>query len=127
MYDYQGAMGDIQDMKVLLSTFEDFSERDTPYNPKPVLRYYRQRCKEAVNVFSEHIHQVSTFWRTESASLPVGCQAATKEIHFYEGARGGASRPEKGGNRSPRVLVSVRGHLDTSNRYGTLWPAISKF
>ena len=66
MHDYQGAMGDIQDMEILLSTFEDFAERDVSYDPEPVLRYYQQRSNEFVNTFIEDMHQVNTFWRTSS-------------------------------------------------------------
>jgi CHAD domain-containing protein len=63
MHDYQDIMGDIQDMEVFLSTFEDFAERDASYDPEPVLHHYRQRHKEAINVFIEEMHQVNTFWR----------------------------------------------------------------
>jgi CHAD domain-containing protein len=66
MHDYQGAMGDIQDMEVLLSTLEDFAERDISYDPEPVLRYYQQRSGEFVNAFIEDMHQVNTFWRADS-------------------------------------------------------------
>ena len=68
MHNYQGMMGDIQDMEVLLSTFEDFTERDTSYDPEPVLRYYQQRHNKSINAFIEDMHQVNTFWRTEPES-----------------------------------------------------------
>jgi CHAD domain-containing protein len=71
MHEYQGVMGDIQDMEVFLSAFEDFAERDASYDPKPVLRYYRQRHKESINTFIEDMHQVNTFWRsTPEAAFP---------------------------------------------------------
>lgn len=65
MHEYQGVMGDIQDMEVLLSTFEDFAERDASYNPKPVFRYYQNRYKDFINAFIEDMHQVYMFWRTD--------------------------------------------------------------
>lgn len=71
MRDYQGTMGDIQDMEVFLSTFEDFAERDASYDPEPVLRHYWQRHKEAINIFLEDMHQVNTFWRaTPESTFP---------------------------------------------------------
>ena len=63
MHEYQGVMGDIRDMEVLLSTFEDFAERDASYNPEPVLRYYQKRYSECINAFIEDMHQINTFWR----------------------------------------------------------------
>jgi len=71
MHDYQDLMGDIQDMEVFLSTFEDFAERDASYDPEPVFRHYRQRHKEAINAFIEDMHQVNTFWRaTPESAFP---------------------------------------------------------
>jgi hypothetical protein len=61
-------MGDIQDMEVFLSTFEEFAERDTSYNPEPVLRYYQQRHKDLVNTFIEDMHKVNNFWRADPDS-----------------------------------------------------------
>ena len=69
MNDYQGMMGDIQDAKVLLSTFEDFADRDTSYDPKPVFHYYQQRYNQLVNVFIENMYQINTFWRMGPESL----------------------------------------------------------
>jgi CHAD domain-containing protein len=64
MHEYQGVMGDIQDMEVFLATFEDFAERDASYDPEPVLRYFGQRHKESINTFIEDMHQVNIFWRS---------------------------------------------------------------
>ena len=68
MHDYQDFMGDIQDMEVFLSTFEDFAEGDASYNPEPVLRHYQQRHKEAINKFLKDMHQINTFWRATPGS-----------------------------------------------------------
>lgn len=64
MHEYQGLIGDIQDMEVFLSTFDDFAERDASYDPDPVLLHYQQRHKESINGFIEDMHQVNTFWRS---------------------------------------------------------------
>jgi CHAD domain-containing protein len=63
LHDYQGMMGDIQDVEIILSTFEEFAEGDPSYVSEPVLRYYRQRYLDVVNAFLEDIHQINTFWR----------------------------------------------------------------
>jgi len=73
MHDYQSVMGDIQDMEVFLATFEHFVERDTSYDPEPVLHHYQQRHKKAVNAFIDNMHQVNTFWRSSpEAAFPWG-------------------------------------------------------
>jgi len=63
MHAYQDRMGAIQDLEVLLSTFDDFSEKDSSYDPEPVRRYYQQRHTEAVNTYLENTHQINIFWR----------------------------------------------------------------
>jgi CHAD domain-containing protein len=64
MHGFQGAMGDIQDLQVFLTLFDNFAERYTPYDPEPVRRYYQRRFAEAVTAFVEDMHQVNTFWRS---------------------------------------------------------------
>lgn len=64
MHDYQSAMGNIQDAEVMLSTFQDFAERDVSYNPASVLQYYEQRHSKIINAFIEDMHQVNIFWRS---------------------------------------------------------------
>jgi CHAD domain-containing protein len=68
MANYQGLMGDIQDVEVLLSTFEDFAEGEISYNPEPVFKYYRQRYSEVANAFIEDMHQINMFWRNSPES-----------------------------------------------------------
>jgi CHAD domain-containing protein len=63
MHDYQDMMGAIQDLEVLLSTFDDFSEKDSSYDREPVRRYYQQRHIEAVNTYLEDMYQINIFWR----------------------------------------------------------------
>jgi CHAD domain-containing protein len=63
MHDYQGLMGDIQDLEVFISVFEDFADNDTSYDPEPIRHFYQQRHTEAVNAYLEDMHQINTFWR----------------------------------------------------------------
>jgi CHAD domain-containing protein len=65
MHDYQGMMGDIQDVEIFISAFEDFADGDAAYDPEPVLRYYQQRHTEVVSAYIEDMHQITTFWRTK--------------------------------------------------------------
>jgi hypothetical protein len=68
MHDYQGLMGDIQDMEIFISSFDDFAEKDTSYNPEPVRQYYKQRHSEVINAYIEDMHQINTFWRPSPES-----------------------------------------------------------
>jgi CHAD domain-containing protein len=63
MHDYQDLMGDIQDLEVFISVFEDFVDNDASYDPELVRRYYQQRHVEAVNTYLEDMHQINIFWR----------------------------------------------------------------
>ena len=66
MHDYQGLMGDIQDVEVFLSAFNDFADKDSSYNPEPIRQYYKQRHREVINTFIEDKHQINDFWRPSS-------------------------------------------------------------
>jgi CHAD domain-containing protein len=64
MQDYQGIMGDIQDMEVALQEFEDFGEVATvPYHAEAVFQYYKERHAFAVSRYIEDKGEVITFWR----------------------------------------------------------------
>ena len=63
MRAYQDMMGDIQDLEIFLSVFDDFADKDASYDPEPVRRFYQQHHTEAVNAFVEGMHQINTFWR----------------------------------------------------------------
>ena len=66
MHNYQGMMGDVQDLEIFLATFEIFASKDKSCNLESVRRFYQQRHKEAVNAFIEDMHQLNTFWRLSS-------------------------------------------------------------
>lgn len=66
MHDYQTLMGDIQDVEVFIAAFNDFADKDSSYNPKPVQQYYIQRHSEVIHAFLEDMHQINVFWRPES-------------------------------------------------------------
>jgi len=63
MHEYQGLMGDIQDLEVILSIFDEFVEKDASYNPQPVRRFYQQRHTDAINAYLEGMQQIDIFWR----------------------------------------------------------------
>ena len=63
MHDYQTMMGNIQDLEVFISAFDEFAGKDSSYNPEPVRQFYEQRHSEAINAFVEDMHQIDTFWR----------------------------------------------------------------
>jgi CHAD domain-containing protein len=63
MHDYQGLLGDIQDLEIFMSNFDDFANNDNTYNLDSVRHYYKQRHTEAMNAFLEDMHQINIFWR----------------------------------------------------------------
>jgi len=67
MHTYQSAMGDIQDMKVLLNTLKDISESGaSSFDPKPIRRFYEKRHTEFITAFIEDMAELTTFWRAAS-------------------------------------------------------------
>jgi CHAD domain-containing protein len=63
MHDYQTAMGEIQDMDVMLRTLADFANRHKTYDPQPVRQFYGQRHSEALAAYLEDMGQFHVFWR----------------------------------------------------------------
>jgi CHAD domain-containing protein len=63
MHNYQGLMGDIRDLEIFISSFEDFADNDSLYNPEHVNEVYKQRYVEVISTFIEEMQQVNTFWR----------------------------------------------------------------
>jgi CHAD domain-containing protein len=68
MHDYQNMMGDLQDVEIFVSVFDDFADKDASYDPDPVRQFYKQRHSEVINIFVEDMHQINTFWRTTPES-----------------------------------------------------------
>ena len=66
MHDYQSMMGEIQDVEVFNSVFDEFVKKDASHNPNHIRQYYSQRHKEKVNAFLEKMYQIDTFWRSET-------------------------------------------------------------
>jgi CHAD domain-containing protein len=64
MHDYQGLLGDIHDLEIFISAFEDFAGNDTSYDPEPVSQFYKQRHSEVTNAFIEDMQHINTFWRS---------------------------------------------------------------
>jgi CHAD domain-containing protein len=63
MHDYQTAMGEIQDMEVMLRTLANFASRHKTYDPQLVRQFYEQRHSEALAVYLEDMGQLHIFWR----------------------------------------------------------------
>ena len=63
MHNYQTAMGEIQDVEVLLQTLDDFVTRHTDYDPLPVRQFYQKRHTELINAYIENMNEFFTFWR----------------------------------------------------------------
>jgi CHAD domain-containing protein len=62
MNDYQSAMGDIQDMEIIMQTLADFPA-DASFDPEPVRRYYERRHAETISAYTEKMDQLDAFWR----------------------------------------------------------------
>ncbi|MFZ5820954.1 MAG: CHAD domain-containing protein [Chloroflexota bacterium] len=63
MHAYQTAMGDIQDLEVLLAALADFAKRRASYDPGPARRYFQRSHALALYTYLDGMQQVHTFWR----------------------------------------------------------------
>jgi len=71
MHAYQTAMGDIQDLEVLLAALSDFAKRRASYDPGPARRYFQRSHAQALYAYLDGMQQVHTFWRpTPEAPFP---------------------------------------------------------
>jgi CHAD domain-containing protein len=71
MHAYQTAMGDIQDLEVLLAALDDFAKRRASYDPAPARRYFQCCHARALYTYLDGMQQVHTFWRpTPEAPFP---------------------------------------------------------
>jgi len=66
MNDYQGAMGEIQDIEILLQTLADFTSSASALDPEPARRFYEQRHADAISAYMEDMRELNTFWRAAS-------------------------------------------------------------
>jgi CHAD domain-containing protein len=66
MNDYQSAMGEIQDMEIIMQTLADFPS-DASFDPEPVRRYYERRHAETISAYTEKMEQLDAFWRHSPA------------------------------------------------------------
>ena len=111
MHDYQGMLGDIQDVDMLLSTFDEFASRDDSYDPKPVRRFYRQRHTDVVNAFVEDMNQISIFWRPDvESSFPWNTVQLQQKAKISKEPAKVLSDQERGGDRC-QVNAEVPGNL----------------
>ena len=63
MHDYQTAMGDIQDMEVLLAALADFAKRHASYDAGPARRYFQRVHARTLYTYLDGMEQLHTFWR----------------------------------------------------------------
>jgi len=63
MKKYQGAMGRIQDIDILLRSLADFASSTSAFDPKPALRFYKHRHADAISVYLEEMGALNIFWR----------------------------------------------------------------
>ena len=66
MHDYQGMMGDIQDLEIFVSVLDNFAGKDSSYDSKAVRKFYLQRHTETVQNFLKNMQLFDTFWRSTS-------------------------------------------------------------
>jgi len=78
MHDYQAAMGEIQDVEVLLRTLADFAVREKTFDPLPLLRFYEQRHIELINTYIENMNEFVSFWR-EAPDKPFAWEIIEEE------------------------------------------------
>ena len=64
MKNYQGAMGAIQDLEILLRTLADFAASAYVFDPKPALHFYEKRHTETISAYLDEMDALNTFWRT---------------------------------------------------------------
>jgi CHAD domain-containing protein len=79
MHEYQAAMGEIQDVEVILQTLADFAARHPKYDPGTVRQFYEQRHTESINAYIEDMQEFESFWReTPASTFP--WEAQNKEL-----------------------------------------------
>ena len=78
MHAYQAAMGEIQDVEVLLRTLADFAAREKAYDPLPLLRFYEQRHAELIKIYIENMNEFINFWR-EAPDKPFAWEIQKEE------------------------------------------------
>ena len=78
MHAYQAAMGEIQDVEVLLRTLADFAARQKTYDPLHLLRFYEQRHAELIKIYIENMNEFVSFWR-EAPDKPFAWEIKEEE------------------------------------------------
>jgi CHAD domain-containing protein len=71
LHDFQDSMGYIQDIEILLDHLNEFTEKETKFDPEPVRNYFQLRHDDAVQAFFQDMPKVKSFWRTSmKAAFP---------------------------------------------------------
>ncbi len=110
MHDHQSAMGDIHDIDILLYTLADFTESSlqhahrniSPFDPKPIQRYYKKRQTGLVVVFFKSKSELKTFWRL-APEQPFPWEKKNDPLHHTSRHRraGGDLRPRRRRQSAP--------------------------
>jgi len=64
MHDYQSAMGEIQDVEVIMQVLADAPIYTISFDPEPVRGHYERGHADAISAYMECRHQLATFWRS---------------------------------------------------------------
>ncbi len=63
MHDYQGMMGNIQDMEASLQQLSDFADSKSAANSQTIQDHYTARLKQSLFNYLEYKGELLTFWR----------------------------------------------------------------
>ncbi len=63
MKDYQGAMGRIQDIEILLVILANFASSESTFDPEPAFSFFKQRHTDAITEYMVDMHDLNHFWR----------------------------------------------------------------
>jgi len=63
MHSYQGLMGNIQDVEVLLQTISTFAKKNKDFELLPIQAFYQKHHTEALAAYLGELGQLDRFWR----------------------------------------------------------------
>ncbi len=63
---YQGRMGAVQDLQVVLRRLSDFTSSHPEVDLGPVIQFFQARLSEAVSDYMKHKDKLNDFWRPSS-------------------------------------------------------------
>ena len=116
MHQYQGMMGDIQDIETFLDTLVDFSERGASgFDLKPIRRFYEKRHRDLISAFMDERGELITFWRAAS-DQPYPWENNHDLVHHPTRHRSGGNRVRR--RRQSTTAVRQGSQENASHRTG---------